>query len=83
MSPVKVAGLLAPVIGLSVPSTIEAIMLLVGMFTAAAIWWVYLSGSVVLLRARLTPGVLVRVNQAAGAMMTVYGALALARSVGL
>jgi putative LysE/RhtB family amino acid efflux pump len=83
MSPVRVAGLLAPVVGLSLPSTNEAILLLVGMFIAAAIWWVCLSGSVVLLRSRLTPGVLVRVNQAAGAMMTVYGALALARSAGL
>ena len=59
-------ALLSPIIGLSAPSLSEAVILLLGMFTAAATWWVCLSGGITLLRSRLSPGVLVVVNQMAG-----------------
>lgn len=83
MSPVLIVSLLSPVIGPSAPSIGSAVTLLFGMFLAATIWWVCLSGSITLLRSRLTPRVLMMVNQAAGAVLTFYGALALARSAGM
>lgn len=83
MSPVLIIALLSPIIGISAPPIGEAATLLLGMFTAAVTWWVCLSGGITLLRSRLTSGVLSRVNQVAGAVLTVYGALALARSAGM
>ncbi len=83
MSPVLMIALLSPIIGLSAPSLSEAAILLLGMFTAAATWWVCLSGGITLLRSRLSPRMLVGVNQVAGAVLTFYGALALARSAGM
>lgn len=78
-----ILALLSPVVGHSAPSLEDASVLLLGMFTAAATWWVCLSGGVALLRARLSPTVLMQVNRAAGLMLTIYGALALARSAGM
>ena len=83
MSPVLIIALLSPIIGVSAPSLGEAATLLLGMFTAAATWWVCLSGCITLLRSRVSPGMLVVVNQIAGAVLTFYGALALARSAGM
>ena len=83
LSPILIIALLSPIVGLSAPSWRGAAMLLLGMFMAAATWWVCLSGGITLLRSRLSPGMLVIVNQVAGAMLTFYGALALARSAGM
>ncbi len=83
LSPLLVIALLSPVIGPHAPSWPAAAILLTGMFTAAASWWACLSGGISLLRSRLSPAVLVTVNQAAAALLTVYGALALARSAGM
>ncbi len=83
MSPMLIIALLSPIIGVSAPSVGEATLLLLGMFTAAATWWVCLTGAISLLRSRLSPGMLAMVNQFAGAVLTFYGALALARSAGL
>jgi putative LysE/RhtB family amino acid efflux pump len=78
-----ILALLSPIVGHSAPSLEDAAVLLLGMFAAAATWWVCLSGGVALLRARLSPTVLLHVNHAAGLLLTVYGALALARSAGM
>ena len=83
MSPILIMALLSPLIGLSPLACGEAATLLLGMFTAAATWWVCLTGGISLLRSRLSPGMLVVVNQVAGAVLTFYGALALARSAGM
>ena len=83
MSPVLIIALLSPIIGMSAPSLGEAAAFLFGMFTAATTWWVCLSGGITLLRSHLSPGMLAMVNQVAGAVLTFYGALALARSAGL
>lgn len=83
MSPLSIVALLSPVVELSTPSLAGAAALLFGMFTAATCWWVCLTGSITLLRSRLSPRMLVMVNQAAGAVLTIYGALALARSAGM
>jgi len=76
-------GMLSPIIGQSAPSPAGAGALLLGMFTAAAIWWVCLSGCVALLRSRLSPEILVMMNRVTGALLTVYGVAALARSAGM
>lgn len=83
ISPLVIVALLSPIVGLSAPSLAGATALLLGMFTAATTWWVCLTGGVTLLRSRLNPGMLTIVNQAAGLILTFYGALALARSAGL
>jgi threonine/homoserine/homoserine lactone efflux protein len=83
MALVLIVALLAPVIGRSTPSLAEATALLLGMFIAASGWWMLLSGGVALLRTRLTPTILGYLNQAAGLLLTIYGATALARSVGM
>ena len=83
MSPMLVLAMLSPIIGASAPSLGEAAALLLGMFTAATAWWVCLSGGITLLRSRLNPRMLLVVNQVAGAILTFYGALALARSAGM
>jgi hypothetical protein len=83
LSPILIVGLLAPIIGQSAASLGGAAALLFGMFVAATTWWVCLSGGIALLRSRLSPGILVIVNQVAGAILTVYGVAALARSAGI
>ncbi|MEA2739327.1 MAG: hypothetical protein QOH05_2634 [Acetobacteraceae bacterium] len=81
MALILVMAVLSPIAHRSAASFIDGAMLLLGMFIAAATWWVCLSGGVSLLRTRLSPAVLAHVNHAAGLLLTVYGALALARSV--
>jgi threonine/homoserine/homoserine lactone efflux protein len=83
LAPLLIVGLLAPIIGQSAPSLGGAVALLSGMFVAATTWWICLSGGIALLRSRLSPAILVIVNQASGAILTVYGFAALARSAGM
>ena len=83
MAPLLMVALLTPIIGRSEPSLGGAAALLLGMFTGASIWWVCLCGGIALLRARLSPRILTGINQAAGALLTAYGVLALARSAGM
>lgn len=82
-SPILIVSLLSPLAGEPAPPLAGAAAILCGMFTAAATWWLCLCGSVTLLRSWLSPALLARVNQADGAMLTFYGALALARSAGM
>lgn len=81
MSMILIVTLLTPIVGGSALPPVDAGLLLLGMFGAAMCWWVCLSGGVALLRAGLTPAVLVNVNRGAGLLLTVYGSLVLARSV--
>ena len=81
MSLVLIMALLTPVVGGSAPPVSDALMLLFGMFAAAASWWVCLTGGVAMLRSRLTPAMLSHVNRAAGMLLTIYGTLTLAHSV--
>jgi threonine/homoserine/homoserine lactone efflux protein len=81
MSLILIMALLSPIAGSSAPGFSGAAALLLGMFTAAAIWWVCLSGGVALLRARLSPAALVYVTRVAGLFLAAYGVLALTRSV--
>jgi putative LysE/RhtB family amino acid efflux pump len=83
MAMILILALLSPIIGHAVPSWTGGAALLFGMFAAATTWWVCLSGGVALLRTRLSPNALIIINRAAGLLLTVYGALALAHSAAM
>jgi len=80
MALILVVALISPLAEHATLSWAGDLTFLLGMFTAAATWWVCLSAGVALLRSRLSPAILAWVNQAAGLMLTVYGILALLRS---
>lgn len=80
MALILILALLSPIVGHTAPPVADAALLMLGMFIAATTWWVFLSGAVALLRTRLSPAVLVYVNQAAGLVLTVYGLLTLLRA---
>lgn len=76
-------ALLTPLVEATPPSPGGVAALLGGIFVAASLWWVCVSFAVASLRARLSPRVLAVLNACAATIMTIYGALALARSAGL
>ena len=82
LSPILILACLSPILAVQAPSPSGSVALLAGLFAAAAGWWVCLTGTVSLLRTHLSPGVLRGVNWAAGAVLTIYGGLALERSLG-
>jgi threonine/homoserine/homoserine lactone efflux protein len=57
-------------------------LLVLGVFAGSALWWVLLSGGIGLLRLRLTLGALRWINRLSGAVLVVFGTLALASIVG-
>ena len=81
MALILILALLSPAVGQTAPPWVDALGFLLGMFSAASTWWVCLSAGVAMLRARLSPTVLCHINHAAGLLLTLYGALALARSI--
>jgi threonine/homoserine/homoserine lactone efflux protein len=58
-------------------NTLSAGMLVLGVFCGSASWWLLLSGGVGLLRGRLTPRILQWVNRLAGAVIVIFGIVAL------
>jgi threonine/homoserine/homoserine lactone efflux protein len=54
-----------------------ASLLVLGVFAGSALWWLLLSGGVGLLRLQLTPGALRWINRVSGAILVVFGVLAL------
>jgi threonine/homoserine/homoserine lactone efflux protein len=54
-----------------------AALLVLGVFTGSALWWLLLSGGISLLRLRLTPAILRWVNRASGAIIVGFGVVAL------
>ena len=55
-----------------------ALTLVVGVFIGSALWWLLLSGGVSLVRTAFTPARLRWVNRLSGAVLVVFGVLALA-----
>ncbi len=55
----------------------EGLLLVAGVFTGSALWWLLLSGATGLLRARVTPQALRWVNVVAGAIIVGFGVVAL------
>ncbi len=56
---------------------LQALWLVVGVFTGSALWWLLLSGGVGLLRERFSPAAMAWVNRFSGAIIAGFGAAAL------
>jgi threonine/homoserine/homoserine lactone efflux protein len=63
-------------------SLAAAAWLVAGVFLGSAAWWLLLSGGVGLMRERLASGALLWVNRASGAVLVVFGAIAVWQSGG-
>lgn len=59
-------------------STGVAALLVAGVFTGSALWWLGLSASVGAFRRRVTPAAMLRINRASGAVLGGFGIAALA-----
>ena len=60
----------------------SALLLVAGVFTGSALWWLLLSAGVSLLRGRITENGLRWVNRVSGVIITVFGVVALASLAG-
>jgi threonine/homoserine/homoserine lactone efflux protein len=60
---------------------VEATVLVLGVFSGSAVWWLFLSGGVSLIRHRLHDRALNWVNRLSGAIIIAFGLIALARLV--
>ncbi len=59
---------------------LAAAWMVVGVFLGSAAWWFLLSGGVALLRSHINATVLLWVNRAAGAILVIFGVLAIGRA---
>jgi threonine/homoserine/homoserine lactone efflux protein len=80
-NPLTILAFVAMFAGLGIANTrgdyLAATMLVAGVFTGSATWWLLLSGSVGLLRARFNPHALLWVNRMSGVIIASFGLLAL------
>jgi threonine/homoserine/homoserine lactone efflux protein len=86
MNPTTILSFAAIFAGFGVASsssTLAAGMLVLGVFVGSALWWLLLSGGVTLLRTRFRPAALIWVNRGSGAVIALFGLLALASIVPL
>jgi threonine/homoserine/homoserine lactone efflux protein len=60
----------------------EAALITLGVFIGSALWWVVLTTSVGMLRARVSLPALTMINCASGGILLVFGAFAIASAVG-
>jgi threonine/homoserine/homoserine lactone efflux protein len=81
MTILSFAGIFAG-LGLSGGSALEAALLTLGVFLGSATWWVGLTFAVSRLRSRLTRNALRWVNRLSGAVLLVFGIVAIAVAVG-
>jgi threonine/homoserine/homoserine lactone efflux protein len=63
-------------------SITAAAWLVAGVFAGSAAWWLLLSGGVGLMRDRIASGALLWVNRASGAVLVIFGAVAVWQSGG-
>lgn len=61
------------------PNYLNAGLMVAGVFTGSACWWLLLSGGVALLRSRITPRWMQAVNRASGCVIFAFGLYALSR----
>jgi len=64
-------------------SYLGAALLVLGVFVGSALWWLILSSTVSVLRARFRPGAITWVGRASGGVLLAFGLLALASVVNL
>ena len=85
-NPATILSFIAVFAGLGLAATSgdygAASLLVLGVFAGSALWWVLLSSGIGLLRLRLTPGALRWINRVSGAVLVVFGALALGSIAG-
>lgn len=89
-NPATIISFAAIFAGLGVGSTVgagggygAAALLVLGVFAGSGVWWLILSGAVAGLRARFRAGALVWVNRVSGAVLVIFGLLALAGAAAL
>lgn len=58
-------------------NTLSAATVVLGVFTGSALWWFILTGGISLLRGKFTPGWLLWINRISGAILVLFGILAL------
>ena len=63
------------------PNYLAAGLMVWGVFLGSALWWLFLSGSVGLLRSRITPQRLQGINRLSGCVLIGFGVYALGRSI--
>jgi len=79
-NPTTILSFAAIFVGLGVGSTndaLSAMLLVLGVFLGSALWWVVLSGTAGLFRAKLSAGGLRWVNRVSGTIIAAFGVLAL------
>lgn len=64
-------------VGTSSGTRLDAVTLLIGIFSGSALWWIVLSTSVSLFRVRIQADRLGWINKAAGAIIAAFGTVAL------
>ena len=69
--------------GLAGGGPLDAVILTAGVFLGSSLWWLILTSAVGLLRARLTPAVLVWINRVSGAVLLAFGVLAIGLAAGV
>jgi len=82
MTILSFAGIFAG-LGLAGRGGTEAALLTIGVFLGSSLWWVGLTAVVGRLRSRVTPAALAWVNRLSGAVLLVFGCVAIAVAVGL
>lgn len=82
MTILSFAGIFAG-LGLGGRGGAEAALLTLGVFLGSGLWWVLLTAIVGRLRGRITPRILVWINRVSGAVLLVFGAVAILSALGL
>jgi threonine/homoserine/homoserine lactone efflux protein len=82
MTILSFAGIFAG-LGLAGRGGTEAALLTLGVFLGSSLWWIGLTAAVGRLRSRVTPGALASVNRISGAVLLVFGCVAIAVATGL
>ena len=70
-------------LGLAGRGGAEAALLTVGVFLGSSLWWVLLTAIVGRVRGRMTPPVLTWINRASGAVLLVFGTVAILAALGV
>ena len=69
-------------LGLAGRGGLDAALLTLGVFLGSSLWWVVLTAIVGRVRARITAGVLTWINRISGAVLLVFGAVAILAALG-
>lgn len=84
-NPLTILAFAAVFAGLGLAETVTtgatAAALVGGVFLGSALWWLLLSSGVSLARQRVTPGLLLWINRAAGAVILLFGLAAVVRAL--